>query len=89
MKVEALKYEVKRYIAVFQKEEDCLVGEIVLNDPQLNMLQKIFNEPETNPMYDCWDINSREAKLLQKYNILEEELDFSKYEYFLYADRIN
>lgn len=76
---------VRRYISIFPNDNEFMVGEIELVRDDLPILQKIFRESQSNPMYDCYKITVHEEKALHEEGMLLEKLDFQSYHYFLEA----
>ncbi|KZL00450.1 MULTISPECIES: hypothetical protein [unclassified Pseudovibrio] len=75
-----------RLIRYFDKATEEERGSLFLINPDLKELQTIFAEPETQPMYDCWPIDSEKARLLRKFVSEDFVFDFSRHEYFLEYD---
>jgi hypothetical protein len=73
--------KLKRVIEGYPKERDCLEEEICVNHMSLQMLQKIFGEPSSDPMYECYAIDEIKARHLNAY--LDEPLKLNALDYFL------
>lgn len=79
---------VRRYIAVFSKEDETMVGEIALLKDNLPLLQKVFGEAADNPMYDCYGVTVVEEEALRQAGILDKKLNYELYDYWLEASRL-
>lgn len=81
-----MKKNVKRYISVFNKNNDDFVGVVAFNvTPALEELQVIFNE--VNDMYDEFPISKDIEYKLRIF--LNKKLDLNEYDYFLSCDLID
>ena len=52
----------------------------------LQVLQGVFGEPETEPMYAVYVIESSHAQALRPY--ISKPLDIQQFEYFLEAEEV-
>ena len=78
--------KINRVLRWFEKEEDDLVGEKVINNVNLEHLQKLFKIDPENLMYDCYSVESLEQiNYLQ--SLLDFKLDTKSYDYFIECDR--
>jgi hypothetical protein len=76
-----------RVIRWFEKDKDALAGELRLDKVDLPRLQKLFNVPENNPMYDCYPIKTKkQIKHIQE--ITNYPVDPRSYDYFLECDAV-
>lgn len=75
----------KRFLRSFEKEGENLVGEKLLNNVNIEELQKLFKVDSNNPMYDCYLIENQEQfdYLQNKFNI---SLNNKLYDYYLETD---
>jgi hypothetical protein len=73
-----------RVMRWYEKSDDRLVGEIVLNALELPELQKLFQESADNLMVDSYPVSMTQAVRLQ--NEIEEPIDLITYDYFLECD---
>lgn len=77
----------ERVIRWFEKDGEALVGELRLDTVELPKLQRLFNLPEDNLMYDCYPIKTkRQIKYIQK--TTHHPIDPWSYDYFLECDAI-
>jgi len=74
---------INRYIRWYDKENGDIIGEeeIIVS---LELIQQEFNVPKENPMYDCWKIDILNLAFLK--SSLNQDIDLSKYDYFIEAD---
>jgi hypothetical protein len=79
-------YTVRRFLSKYRKGSDRPEGEIDIADVPLRVLQRIFEEPETEPMYVVYVLEPRHVRALQRY--IPEPLDIHRYDYFLEAEKI-
>jgi hypothetical protein len=70
-----------RIIRLFDKKNECYLGEIKLPDIPLKELQEIFDIDVNNPMYDSYYIGKEKEFFFKKY--VQIEFDFDKSDYFL------
>jgi hypothetical protein len=75
----------ERVVRWFEKRGDRLLGEIRLEQENLGELQKLFDIPSDNPMYECYLIET-EAQVRYFQDILRLKLDTQLYDYFLECD---
>jgi hypothetical protein len=75
-----MKHEV-RLLRGYKKAGDNLEIEIDLKGVDLEKLQKIFNIPQDDPMYNCYPVGQKEKKMLQPYAAALIEIE--KYDFFL------
>lgn len=78
--------EIERSLSYFGKNDEELIFEIVLKNIEISVLQKIFDRPREDVMYDCFKITTKEAVELEK--ILNIVLDLEKYDIFLECSAI-
>ena len=78
--------KVLRTLTWFDKTGDDLIGEVRLRGATLPALQKLFNIPAENPMYDCYPVAPEHVALLQRWADLRIDLD--KYAYFVEAKAV-
>ena len=78
--------EVRRMVYWFDKASDSFVGKAELHDITLLELQRMFNVPADNPMYDCWPIYAEHLGALMPH--LAVPVDVDRYAYFVEADAI-
>jgi hypothetical protein len=72
--------EVQRLISWYRREDEELEGEINIDFINIEVLKKIFNPPEDDPlMYNFYWVERQEAEELKKY--LEFDFKFDKYIY--------
>ena len=80
-------YTVRRFLSKYRKGSDRPeTEEIDLSNMTLQVLQGIFGQPETEPMYSVYVVEPRHAKALQPY--ISEPLDVQQFEYFLEVEAI-
>ena len=80
-------YTVRRFLSKYRKGSDRPeTEEIDLSNVPLQVLQSIFGEPETEPMYVVYDVELPHAKALQPY--ISVPLDIQQFDYFLEAEEI-
>ena len=80
-------YTVRRFLSKYRKGSDRPeTEEIDLSKVSLQVLQGIFGEPETEPMYVVYVVEPRHAKALQPY--ISEPLNVQLYDYFLEAEEV-
>lgn len=72
---------INRVIRGYDRNNDNFVVELSLAHISLDVLQKIFNIEEENPMYDCYPIGMNEYRELKLF--LKDDLDFRSLDYFL------
>ena len=72
---------INRVIRGYDRNNDNFVVELSLAHISLDVLQKIFNIEEENPMYDCYPIRMNEYRELKLF--LKDDLDFRSIDYFL------
>ncbi len=73
---------INRHISVFDKKTEFLVWRIRFSESlTLEKLQKIFNEPSSNPMYESFEITKDNLKAIQK--LVPEKIDLKKFDYFV------
>ena len=75
----------ERIVRWFEKRGDRLLGEIRLEQENLGELQKLFDIPSDNPMYECYLIET-EAQVRYFQDILRLKIDTQLYDYFLECD---
>lgn len=73
---------VQRVIVLYSNETDFLVDHVHI-DILLAVIQKIFDVPADNPMFDCYEINSKNAHLFDPF--VKIDYDFERYSYMLEA----
>ncbi|MGF1588486.1 MAG: hypothetical protein ACFCU7_04440 [Pleurocapsa sp.] len=79
--------KIDRVLRWFEKEGDDLVGEKVINNVNLEHLQKLFKIEPENPMYDCYPVESLEQiDYLQ--SLLNFKLDTKSYDYLVECDLV-
>ncbi len=61
--------------------DDKPVGSAPLRSLNLQQIQRLWNLPEGNPMFDSFEITATQAGVLQK--LYEFQFDFEKFDYFL------
>lgn len=78
---------VQRVVRWYAKYGSDFVGEKVLNNANLSLLQNLFRIESNDPMYECYPIESVEQK-----NYLEKafslKLNTEAYDYFVECDAI-
>lgn len=77
---------VERLVNCFDKQTENLVQEVPLRGITLRQLQKLFNVPGYNPMYDSFPIEPWHAEQLQPF--LSEKLDLKHCACFLDCETI-
>ena len=70
-----------RAINYYEKENEEAAGEIVLPEDSLNKLQKIFQRPNDDLMYEIYPISLYEANELTR--IFNIDFNLEQYDYFL------
>ena len=74
------------YSVGLKKKGIYLVGEKIINNVNLEHLQKLFGIDSGNPMYNCYLVESIEQiNYLQ--SLLDFKLDTKSYDYFIECDR--
>lgn len=73
--------EVSRTLRGYEKDGDELVIEIELPPLDIAYLQDLFGMPRDNPMFDAYEVGSKQKAELQKH--IQKEIDLDKYEFFL------
>lgn len=76
--------KVQRFLRVYEKEGDGLVGEYRLEGVSLAELQSMFGEPSDSPMYECYPVTPDQLEKLQ--NIIKASLNLQAYDYFVESD---
>lgn len=77
-----MNHKVVRVLEWYEKDPgDCLIGEEVLLGVTLEELQEIFEIEKSNPMYDCYKVEIKEANKLQ--NFIKTKIDTEQYNYFV------
>lgn len=79
------RWNVRRSIEFFEINSDRLAGEIPLGPTKLEELQRLFGQPDDDPMYDVYAITSKEAEYFERHHSITFE--FLRYEYFLACAR--
>lgn len=75
-----------RYISKFNMNDEKHICDIhFITTPELDWLQKTFNIPSDNPMYDEYEISAAIAKSIRQF--IAEDLNTDEYFYFLSAYR--
>ncbi|MEO0543236.1 MAG: hypothetical protein AAFY99_05395 [Pseudomonadota bacterium] len=59
------------------------VGSVPLRSFSLSQIQGLWNMPESDPMFDSFQITSAQAAQIQK--LCDIEFDFESFDYFLEA----
>ena len=81
---------VERVITIFERgkpDEEAYCGDVVLEEFDLSELQKLFNQPEDEPMVDCFKIEEKHLDYFQdKYGII---LELAKFEYYLECNALD
>jgi len=75
--------KVIRTLTWFDRRTEEMVGEVRLNGATLRALQKLFDIPESDPMYECYPVRAEHLDALQRWADLRINLD--KYNYFVEA----
>ncbi|MEO0927915.1 MAG: hypothetical protein AAFY63_18805 [Cyanobacteria bacterium J06643_13] len=78
---------INRVLRWFEKEGDSLVGEIVVNNINIEHLQKLFKVDSKNPMYDCYLVETSE-QINYLESLLNFKLDTDSYEYLIECDLV-
>ena len=76
-----------RYIQWYDKATDSALGREELKEIELAELQKLFNVPPENPMYDSWEVEEEHLETLKKH--LNHSIDLNLYDYFIEASSQN
>jgi hypothetical protein len=77
--------KVVRVLRWFEKAPgDGLVGEAVMADAELHVLQALFGVPAGNPMYDCWPVGPAHAATVS--GMAGVAVDLCRFDYFVEAD---
>lgn len=63
---------------------EAFVAEAELNGASLEDLQALFQVEETNPMYDCWKVEERHVRALERW--VTVPINLKSYSYFLEAE---
>lgn len=79
--------QIVRFIRFFDRKNGKLAGEIALPPVALAPLQKLFEQPSDNPMYDCFEIDESQRAYFEV--LSGRKLDFERYEYFLECDAVS
>lgn len=82
-----MKYKIQRVITKFKKYgEEEFIDEVILNNPSISELQKLFNVASNNPMYDCFEIKDEHLLYFKKnFGI---DLDLKKNIYYLECNEV-
>jgi len=79
--------EVRRVLAWYDKNTECLVGEVELEGIGVDDLRRIFGvspEKSIDPrMFDCYSVEERHAAQLQKF--VRVDIDPSHFDFFVEA----
>ena len=70
-----------RVLRWYEKNGDALIGERLLNNINLSELQRLFDEPQDNLMFECYPVNQLQARYLE--GRLKQSFDLHSYAYFL------
>lgn len=81
-----MSHRLYRCVRCFEKNGEKFLREIPVLGATLEQLQEIFATVPSDPMYDCFDIDSRHAALLEPY--LPEKLDLENSTCFLECDSV-
>lgn len=68
-----------RVITTFNKADESYLGEFRLNEFNLSEVQRIFNVPKENPMFDCWEITEESSDYFKR------KFDFKNHIYYIEA----
>lgn len=74
--------DLPRSLTCFEKSSEKYVGIIPLPKVNLKEIQKLWNEPEDEPMVDCYPLQTREQIEFFE-EILRYKLKIEQYDYFL------
>ncbi len=71
-----------RCLTYFDKITEKYIGKISIPEVELKQIQKLWNEPEDEPMVDCYPLNTKEQmEFFEK--IISAKLNLEAYDYFL------
>ena len=74
---------VQRNVSMFSNEDKSLVNEFILEEVELSELQELWNQPKTEPMFACFQVEPKHQKYIE--GLINIKLDFNKYSYFVEA----
>ncbi|WP_018343790.1 DUF7683 domain-containing protein [Cytophaga aurantiaca] len=80
--------EVDRHITFYEKYGDKLVGEILINEIELNDLLNLITESkykDDHLLYDCYLLNKEQLDKIESILNKKIEYDLGKYAYFIEA----
>jgi hypothetical protein len=66
---------------VFEKHGDRLLAEYPLTGIKPELLRRLWNQPDTNPMYDSFPVGITQVSLIGKFSTAPIDLD--KFAYFV------
>ena len=71
-----------RVVERFEKDpSDAFVDECELTDTQLSDLQRLWDIPPDNPMFDCYPVGEAQRAYVEAHS--EVTLDFDRFDYFV------
>lgn len=79
------RWKPKWFIRMYAKDGDRLLSEQPLDLDDPSVLQRLFNEPAENPMYDCYPIT--EAQLPEIHRIAGRSIDLRLGDYFVECEQ--
>ena len=79
-----MKMETKQplwFLKKYEKSGDYPVHVYKLENVRVEDLQRMFNEPSHNPMYDCYPVTESQAEWLQDF--IKDKIDLQSYDYYI------
>jgi predicted transcriptional regulator len=71
-----------RCLSYFDKITEKCIGKVSIPEVELRQIQKLWNEPEDEPMVDCYPLNTKEQIVFFE-KIISAKLNLDVYDYFL------
>jgi len=70
---------------MYAKHDDIMLSEQQIQIDDVSVLQRLFNEPAENPMYDCYQITKAQLPDIQR--ISGQSIDLSLGDYFVECEQ--
>ncbi len=74
---------VTRILACYSKSDESLVAEYDLEWVSLGEMQKLWHQPESEPMFGCFAVMPTHRNFIEKHTNIQ--FNFEAYEYFIEA----